>query len=167
MKSFIITAFCLLGFAQLSAQMPKEAVPADSTKQPLWIVDGIKMSAKLVSAFDPDLIESIQVFKGDSAIRRYGETARNGVVMVSLKKQSHTNPTSELDELLEVNQSILLVDGVKMNKDGIAISKVMEKIDQEDIESISVIKDGTAVAEYGDRGRKSVIRITTRHAKGK
>jgi TonB-dependent SusC/RagA subfamily outer membrane receptor len=37
---------------------------------------------------DPDQIESIQVLKDSAATRKYGENGRNGVVIITLKKQS-------------------------------------------------------------------------------
>ena len=58
---------------------------------PLWIVDGMKMPEDSVSKgkflnIDPNDIERISVVKGDSALIRYGEAGKNGVIIVTTKK---------------------------------------------------------------------------------
>ncbi len=51
-------------------------------------------------------------------------------------------------------------------KDGIAISKEeLEKIQPNEIESISVLKNASATAVYGDKGKDGVIIVTTKKAK--
>jgi len=39
-----------------------------------------------VSKINPDDIASMHVLKGDSAITKYGEAGRNGVVLIDSKK---------------------------------------------------------------------------------
>lgn len=55
-----------------------------SEKNPLVIVDG-KETASL-SGINPDAIESMEVLKEKTAIDRYGERAKDGVIIVKLKK---------------------------------------------------------------------------------
>jgi hypothetical protein len=61
--------------------------------QPIYIIDGtqIVIDGGAVSALDhmsPDSIASIEVLKGDSAIARFGERARDGAVIVTTKRRS-------------------------------------------------------------------------------
>jgi beta-lactamase regulating signal transducer with metallopeptidase domain len=61
--------------------------------QPIYIVDGtqIVIDGGAVSPLDhlsPDSIASIEVLKGDSAIARFGERARDGAVIVTTKRRS-------------------------------------------------------------------------------
>ncbi len=53
---------------------------------PIYFVDGVETSATQVNAMNPDDIISIEVLKGDDAIRAYGEKAANGAVCISTPK---------------------------------------------------------------------------------
>ena len=56
----------------------------DSRKQPLIILDGrILEENKSLSEIDLDSIESMNVFKGKAAQKKYGEKGVNGVIAVS------------------------------------------------------------------------------------
>ncbi|WP_461629747.1 M56 family metallopeptidase [Labilibaculum euxinus] len=52
---------------------------------PLFIVDGKIRSAKKAEEINPNDIESIDVLKGEHAIEKYGEEAKNGVVIITSK----------------------------------------------------------------------------------
>jgi TonB-dependent SusC/RagA subfamily outer membrane receptor len=65
----------------------------NDTIHPIYIVDGtqVVIDGGAVSALDhmsPDKIASVEVLKGDSAIARYGERGRNGVVIVTTKQRA-------------------------------------------------------------------------------
>lgn len=53
----------------------------------LFIIDGKKASRKKMEKLSPDEIESINVWKGEKAIEKYGQKAENGVVEITTKKQ--------------------------------------------------------------------------------
>lgn len=55
--------------------------------QPLYYLDGVEISPERMKALDPNEIESINVFKGDSAALKYGEKGRNGVILIQTKKK--------------------------------------------------------------------------------
>lgn len=52
---------------------------------PLYVVNGVQMSAENFSKLDPNTIKSIDVLKDAGATSIYGSRAANGVVVVSLK----------------------------------------------------------------------------------
>jgi TonB-dependent starch-binding outer membrane protein SusC len=52
--------------------------------EPLWIVDGIRMSPG--NHFEPDDVESIEVLKDASASAIYGASAAHGVILVTTKR---------------------------------------------------------------------------------
>ena len=54
-------------------------------KDPLIIIDG-KESKKKMQDLDTDSIESISVLKGESATKKYGKKAKDGVVEITTKK---------------------------------------------------------------------------------
>jgi hypothetical protein len=65
-------------------------------EQPLIIIDGKEAEDGVdLDTLDPNTIESINVLKGPSAEKAYGEKGKNGVVEITLKKntiQHHKNP---------------------------------------------------------------------------
>jgi len=67
------------------------------------------------------------------------------------------------------NNPLLVIDGVPVSGDGIAGSaNLLNSINPNDIESISVLKDASATALYGSRASNGVLIITTKKgAKGK
>ena len=61
---------------------------SDSKEKPLYFVDGKKAKEKDVQKLSPDDIESINVYKGDGAIKKYGKKAKNGVIEIATKKKN-------------------------------------------------------------------------------
>ncbi len=55
---------------------------------PLIVKDGIISPNQKIEDINPNDIESINVLKGESAISKYGEKGKNGVLEVTMKKQS-------------------------------------------------------------------------------
>lgn len=57
-----------------------------TTKTPLYVVDGKKISEAELKNIDPNTIESINVYTKESTITAYGLEGANGVVLINLKK---------------------------------------------------------------------------------
>lgn len=55
--------------------------------EPLWEVDGEIVEAKTLKDFDPNKIKKMNIIKGIQATALYGTKARNGVVIIKLKKE--------------------------------------------------------------------------------
>ena len=66
---------------------------ATATDKPLYIVNGIE--TKEIGKLDPDRIESMSVLKDKAATALYGEKARNGVIVITLKGADMGPATSE------------------------------------------------------------------------
>jgi len=66
--------------------------PAPNGPKPLYVVDGEKMTED-ISKLNPNDIESMQVFKNESAIATYGEEGKNGVILITTKKGKLKNVT--------------------------------------------------------------------------
>ena len=58
----------------------------DEDNEPLFIIDG-EETRKNIKDLDPDTIESINVLKGDAAIKKYGSKAEYGVIEITTKKK--------------------------------------------------------------------------------
>lgn len=55
--------------------------------EPLWVIDGEIVEAKTLKDFDPNKIKKMNIIKGNQATALYGTKARNGVVIIKLKKE--------------------------------------------------------------------------------
>ena len=57
----------------------------DVMNPPLYIVDGMEVFN--VNGVEPKTIEKMEIFKGEKAYIRYGDKAKNGAVVITLKKK--------------------------------------------------------------------------------
>jgi len=113
-----------------------------------------------------DITSSVQSVKSDAfnkgAVLDAGQLIQGKVAGLQITISSG-DPTSSssmslrgLSSLYGSTAPLVLVDGVPGNLDTVA---------PEDIESIDILKDGSATAIYGTRGTNGVIIITTKNAK--
>ncbi len=58
---------------------------ADLSQKPLYIVDGQEWKTSL-DGIKPETIESVSVLKDESSLKIYGEKGKNGVIIITLKK---------------------------------------------------------------------------------
>lgn len=58
----------------------------DGGSEPLYYIDGKKVSGKDVQKISPSDIESMNVLKGETAIEKYGKKAKDGVIEITTKK---------------------------------------------------------------------------------
>jgi TonB-dependent SusC/RagA subfamily outer membrane receptor len=57
------------------------------TSPSLIFVDGKKTTQKEMDALSPDQIKSVEILKGESAIKAYGPDAKDGVIKITTKKK--------------------------------------------------------------------------------
>ena len=84
----------------------KMAVPADSVKQSvrvgaksvsddvLVVIDGRETNMNELNGLDASKINSVTVLKADSATKIYGDKAKNGVIVVTMKKSAGESSAS-------------------------------------------------------------------------
>ncbi|MGB5356765.1 MAG: M56 family metallopeptidase [Eudoraea sp.] len=60
----------------------------NSNSNMLYLLDGKTISRKEFEAISPDDIATINVYKGEKAIEKYGKKAKDGVIEIKLKKQN-------------------------------------------------------------------------------
>jgi TonB-linked SusC/RagA family outer membrane protein len=107
-------------------------------------------------------VKKEQFLKG--AVKDVGQLIQGQVAGLTITNPSG-DPTSNTQILLRGNTTLLgasaspliLIDGVPGDFNTVA---------PEDIESVDVLKDGSAAAIYGSRGTNGVILVTTRKAQG-
>jgi len=152
---------------------------------PLFIVDGKESFS--IQEITPDQIESIDVLKDESAVRVYGEKGKNGVVIIKIKKNDQTSDSSAISKIKlngkidnitytngldtndqpHVQNKVIILnnsiypDSVLIIVDGKESSSIQE-IDPNQIKSVDVLKDESAVRAHGEKGKNGVILITTK-----
>ncbi len=145
----------------------------ENDKKPLYIIDGIQATSEKMKELKPDEIESISVLKNDQGtVAMYGEKAKDGVILITTKKEPNVKVEGVQGKVVGVNseakESIFSLRGVSEDKkpliviDGIVKGKDFElnSVTPAEIESISVLKNKSAVNLYGKDGENGVIVIT-------
>jgi len=117
-----------------------EILPQDS--ELLYILDGKEVDS--IENLDPNTIESIDVFKRESATAIYGEKGKNGVIIIKTKKGEEASSDKSANPLY-------ILDGKEINS--------TENLNPNTIESVNVLKIGTATAAYGEKGKNGVVVI--------
>ena len=102
------------GNGSLSGNIKLKSSPQDSAKQPLYVIDGnIKTGSIDVNSLDPNKIQSINVIKGEPALKLYGESGRNGVVEIITKNNSTIKeiPITNLQENNPLREVVMVAYG--------------------------------------------------------
>ncbi len=135
----------------------------DQAGQPLYVVDGVETTN--IDEMLPENIAQIDVLKKESSTAVYGEKGKNGVILITTKKNSENGENAKNEEIA-INKSkynaekadpLILVNGKETGK------KVND-IDPETIQSISVLKEESATKKHGEKGKNGVIEITLKNA---
>lgn len=187
-------------------------ISSNPEKQPLVIYAGLEITQAQLQQIDPNTIASIDVLKGESAMKLYGEKGKNGVIMIqpktvagamqnevvvqgkpltkNSKPATASNGPGEVVVVgyakpsvkTEASAKEVVVTGYPTSKskqtvllrgeassgnmpaliflDGKRITTTeMQQISPDQIGSINVLKDGTAVAKYGAEAENGVIEI--------
>ncbi len=102
----------------------------------------------------PNVTSSLQGrLPGLTANQRGGQPGRDDPQILIRGTGSVTPPGSNFQDLLNLNAPLVIIDGVPRDNLG--------RLNPQDIESISVLKDGSA-AIYGARAANGVILVTTK-----
>ena len=144
--------------------------------KPLVIINGKESDREVVNALNPECIESVSVIGPEKAIKVYGEKAKDGVMDIKLYSEKKFSPRkieieginkTRLDALnsgakswgatfrsADGGKPLVIIDGKEATGDD-----PLANISPDRIRSISVLKDKTALAAYGDKGKNGVIEV--------
>ncbi len=122
----------------------------------LYLIDGKVVSHDIFKNLNPDHIESVEVIKGESAIKMYGKKGENGVVFVKMKSgENKPEGLSFRVNGLQSDKDILfLINGKASSMEEVKLLRI------EDIQSIEVIKGENAREKYGNKAKNGVVTIT-------
>ncbi|UYW02406.1 hypothetical protein K5I29_05790 [Flavobacterium agricola] len=76
-------------------------------EQPLYIIDNV-VTENSLSNIAPNTIEYITVLKGEEAITKYGEKGKNGVVLITTKKnktEKDVSPTAKTTSFITISDN--------------------------------------------------------------
>jgi len=96
------------GNGTLSGNIKLKSSSQDPAKQPLYVIDEkIKTESIYLNSIDPSGIKSINVIKGEPALKKYGDAGKNGVVEITTKNNPEkielpNTKAPETDPLKEV-----------------------------------------------------------------
>lgn len=188
MKNVLIIIF--VGFLSISGiHAQNVAVQAigglDSTKlfvglkdslKPDVYVDGTKYDFKIIDLLDPEKIESINVLKGEAAVKEYNSP--NGVLLISTKKAGNdkegdvtrlrikgANEEADGNTKIRIrgkssfdnSSPMIIIDGK------VATKEQLSKLSTSDIESIDVLKNEKSLEKY--KASNGVIVVKTYKSK--
>ena len=156
--------------------------PSDSkiairgSQNPLIVIDGVEkgVGADKLQAVNPQDIKSIEILQPENAVARFGEKAKEGAIIVTTKKgeQKETVEGATYDATLtyshvmsviapkEGTSPLIIIDGEEKGND----QSILNQLDVQDIQTISVLKDESAVQQFGEKGREGVVIVTTKQA---
>lgn len=121
--------------------------------RPLYVVNGDPMPANWSLASIPQTeIKSVDVLKGDQAIRLFGSKGANGVIAITTRDKKESAEHS-VDKGASLPPALYYVNGIEKSREEAT------KIPPSDIESIQVFKGDSAVKMYGEKGREGVLLI--------
>ena len=132
----------------------------------LIIVDGKIVSPEDFFQLRYDYIESLTVWKGDQAIEQYGEPAKNGVIIITTKQNKETaaqqdhlkvNTIIFAREFSSGKSPLFIVDGKIVSKEE---TKQLKPENIDNIENITILKDGRGIEQYGEQAKDGVVIIT-------
>jgi len=166
----------------------------ENTKKVLIVIDGVEKGKGFdLSNIKANDIESISVLKDQSAIALYGDNGKDGVIIITTKHNSsasikegsndeigiflknnddsNTNTRSlgirlegkkSINEIPKEERPLFVIDDKAQNLDF-----DINSLNPNDIESVSVFKGSSYIAEYGDNAKNGVIKIVAKKNKNK
>jgi TonB-dependent SusC/RagA subfamily outer membrane receptor len=149
----------------------------DDIKQALIIMDGKTVSWEEMKNLKPDNLLAIDVLKGDKATE-YGMAGKNGVILIQTRFVAPQPPSNIAPPTPPAPAEVVSVVGAKgaiVNNrgrtplyviNGVPVQKntnnPIQNINPNDIESINIMKDKSAISLYGKEGEDGVVLITTK-----
>ena len=156
--------------------------PSDSkiairgSRSPLIVIDGVErgVGADKLQAINPQDVKSIEILQSENAVAKFGDRAKEGAIIVTTKKGEHketvegatydaTLTYSHVKSVIapkEGTSPLIIIDGEEKGND----QSILNQLDVQDIQTISVLKDESAVQQFGEKGREGVVIVTTKKA---
>lgn len=134
-------------------------IKVKESQNPDIYIDGKKYDYAILELLDQSKIESVNVLKGESAIKEYN--APNGVILVKTKKGNESIDFSDgvkfrTEKPDSENPPMVIIDGKVSNKEA------LEKLSPESIATINVVKGEKAIKDYNAPNGVIIVKTKTR-----
>ncbi|WP_242132110.1 M56 family metallopeptidase [Aestuariivivens marinum] len=90
-------------------------------KEPLYIIDSVEVGPERIKSILPNRIQSVTVLKDAASVSIYGEKAKNGVVIITTKKDWETKFIVGKPFNSENNQEEFVITGTVINTKGLGL----------------------------------------------
>ena len=134
----------------------------NDSKTPMYLYAGLEITAEQLKQIGTDKIAQLYVYKGEEAIKKYGEKGKNGVIEIIPKLENpgekamvNLSNLKLVGPLGNTPNPLYVVDGVKVNME------TLNALKPENISAVNVLKGESAKA-WGEDGKNGVIMITTK-----
>lgn len=125
----------------------------------------------LVKAANPNLLKSLDgKVSGVNIVSLSSDPTSS--VLVNIRGTTTMPSLSSGADISVRSQPLYVIDGIPVGtqtftpKDGVDFGNILSQLNPEDIESVTVLKGGSAGALYGAEGGNGVIMITTKSGRG-
>lgn len=120
----LILAFAVFVCFQLSFAQKSEA-------NPIYIVDNVIVSNVLLHSFNPEEIQSVQVYKSPSSqIEQYDDLVKNGLINIIMKKPQNLDKLSISEAKKKLNltsESRFFLNDIEVHNESILIAEDLLK----------------------------------------
>lgn len=106
-------------------------------KDPIYVKDGKKISKKAMESIAPEHIASVEVWKGEEAIKKYGNKAQDGVVLIYTKEYTGNRKVENEEDF---NKIMMDEPAGSSAKTDIQDTENKEVVDKGGLENSSLIK---------------------------
>jgi TonB-dependent SusC/RagA subfamily outer membrane receptor len=146
----------------------------DDIKEALFIMDGKTVSWEQMKNLKPNDLIAINVLKGEKT-ESYGPAGKKGVILIQTKFAANQpiskiappppphidppRPPADGTIIVGTKTPLYVINGVPVQKNS---NNPLKNINPNDIESINILKDKSAVSLYGKDGEDGVVLITTK-----
>ena len=152
----------------------KLSYSANESLKPLIIVNGKVISPDAMGSINPNNIESVNVFKGETAIESYGKKGENGVILIKLKNGNTGMVKSVAKEKnpwrVEVSSTTFIDDEDPSKNGTLAYITKLTSDDVLEMHKINLKKFGIQVKynklKRNKSGEITSIKITIKNEKG-
>jgi len=132
---------------------------------PVYFIDGKEITKDVLDNINPESIAEVRVLKGQKAIDKYGERAKDGAVEITSKKanSSSTRISNDKGTAVQIKATnkasdsapLVVVDGKPYQGD-------LNHLPSDQMASVRVEKRPEMLKAYGHEGKNGVVHINTK-----
>lgn len=132
----------------------RSVLKQDLENEPLIILNGHKTVPSFrIDDIEKDQIEAINVIKDKTAVEKYGEDGKNGVIEILTIKGTYMSKGSSDNS---IKNALLIINGKKAGN-----NYSEDQINTTAVKNMNVLKGIDAISKYGEEGKNGVIEITS------